>query len=105
AVSPFRRHLRSSPSFSFTLLFPRPPAYTLFPYTTLFRSRLRSPAALRRAEPAEQTSRTVSIAATRASSAGSSSTEGQSVRWTERDRKSTRLNSSHVKNSYAVFCL
>src|SRR3989442_11296682 len=57
----------------------RPPRSTLFPYTTLFRSRLRRggwppcPSACR--------------------------TPGS------RDRKSTRLNSSHVRISYAVFCL
>src|SRR2546421_3573738 len=61
----------------------RPPRSTLFPYTTLFRSRKRS----------------------------------HSIRWRHRntpsslelgdrrDRKSTRLNSSHDQISYAVFCL
>src|SRR5439155_2096558 len=29
----------------------------------------------------------------------------QATRWSTKDRKSTRLNSSHVANSYAVFCL
>src|SRR5437667_7435618 len=72
----------------------RPPRSTLFPYTTLFRS--------------------------------TPSPEGESVGWNERprvavyrpmgrqrammscvqgDRKSTRLNSSHITISYAVFCL
>src|SRR5436309_7786442 len=61
----------------------RPPRSTLFPYTTLFRSHF-----LRR-------SRSSSITpSSRGRTAGSSS-----------DRKSTRLNSSHVKISYAVFCL
>src|SRR5437899_6853315 len=65
----------------FFLMIRRPPRSTLFPYTTLFRSRRRratgrphhgerAPAELRR-----------------------------------RDRKSTRLNSSHLGISYAVFCL
>src|SRR3989442_11006780 len=74
----------------------RPPRSTLFPYTTLFRSReqghlrrverepvedtaqhpVRGPARLRQAEPVKPL-----------------------------DRKSTRLNSSHVRISYAVFCL
>src|SRR2546426_4444458 len=31
--------------------------------------------------------------------------DGQSARWTKTDRKSTRLNSSHLVISYAVFCL
>src|SRR5436309_11043889 len=61
----------------------RPPRSTLFPYTTLFRSLLvRPPAGLLGVHP------DVPVAPP----------EG-------RDRKSTRLNSSHVKISYAVFCL
>src|SRR6267378_4431862 len=57
----------------------RPPRSTLFPYTTLFRSRQepRSP----RPERCRPTAHYC------------------------RDRKSTRLNSSHVEISYAVFCL
>src|SRR6202521_4568692 len=60
----------------------RPPRSTLFPYTTLFRSPRRSSARRSRAS-----SRHCSPAARR------------------RDRKSTRLNSSHLRISYAVFCL
>src|SRR5690606_41699075 len=69
----------------------RPPSSTLFPYTTLFRSRhpsgrVRLPAARRRdTSPAPPTAASSDHC------------------W--RDRKSTRLNSSHVKISYAVFCL
>src|SRR5947209_14550079 len=69
----------------------RPPRSTLFPYTTLFRSSAltsaddllhRRPAAVERhAEVAENPERI------------------------RRDRKSTRLNSSHANISYAVFCL
>src|SRR2546430_13105017 len=60
----------------------RPPRSTLFPYTTLFRSRYsvrlrRSPGAV----------------------------VGRARRAHHRDRKSTRLNSSHSQISYAVFCL
>src|SRR5256885_9589717 len=65
----------------------RPPRSTLFPYTTLFRSpelNLRANAPL----------------ATRA--LGTLGSVGPSV---PRDRKSTRLNSSHLVISYAVFCL
>src|SRR5215471_16082245 len=59
----------------------RPPRSTLFPYTTLFRSRS-------------------------SASPGNNCRRGNH-RWrrSRRDRKSTRLNSSHVEISYAVFCL
>src|SRR5207249_7791543 len=60
----------------------RPPRSTLFPYTTLFRSR----AASERRNPPEYASRNQRDLA-------------------RGDRKSTRLNSSHVSISYAVFCL
>src|SRR6185436_20885865 len=65
--------------FFFFLMIRRPPRSTLFPYTTLFRSRgwprrVPVPAARRRCP-------------------------------SRRDRKSTRLNSSHQIISYAVFCL
>src|SRR3954470_12153228 len=61
----------------------RPPRSTLFPYTTLFRSGAARP-----------------WAACQACRAWTSE-------WlvVPRDRKSTRLNSSHVEISYAVFCL
>src|SRR5438067_4183287 len=62
----------------------RPPRSTLFPYTTLFRSR-------RFRRRAQDGRRPVRLAAH-----GGRETE---------DRKSTRLNSSHVSISYAVFCL
>src|SRR5437868_13177338 len=62
----------------------RPPRSTLFPYTTLFRS-LKQPL-----------TEIVASAET-----GALITSGGGFR----DRKSTRLNSSHVSISYAVFCL
>src|SRR6266511_929516 len=65
--------------FFFFLMIRRPPRSTLFPYTTLFRSR-RVARGWPRRTPWRPTPR-------------------------RRDRKSTRLNSSHVKISYAVFCL
>src|SRR5688572_31201831 len=65
----------------------RPPRSTLFPYTTLFRSR---PEARRSERPRPE------LGARRR--AGSTFD-------TDRDRKSTRLNSSHSQISYAVFCL
>src|SRR5690349_22569122 len=84
----------------------RPPRSTLFPYTTLFRSprSARSataststcdPATARSEQPAAPASaRRVGVHAT-----------GGTVRRRWQDRKSTRLNSSHVEISYAVFCL
>src|SRR2546430_8041215 len=66
----------------------RPPRSTLFPYTTLFRSAL-----------LEEGLR----------GAGGHLKNGRGERFMERydprDRKSTRLNSSHSQISYAVFCL
>src|SRR5437879_10596337 len=75
-------------SFFFFLLIRRPPRSTLFPYTTLFRSH---PCHLGRQRP-----RDGSIHHIRRGDGGG--LEG-------RDRKSTRLNSSHRCISYAVFCL
>src|SRR5690349_23951273 len=63
----------------------RPPRSTLFPYTTLFRS-----SKARIAQRAHRRSR---------------SQDERSDFAPRRDRKSTRLNSSHVEISYAVFCL
>src|SRR5438445_6329492 len=72
----------------------RPPRSTLFPYTTLFRSLVRVEFHLCRTKPG-------------------AAAEARSVRpryeerhaQDHRDRKSTRLNSSHANISYAVFCL
>src|SRR3989442_11968901 len=74
----------------------RPPRSTLFPYTTLFRSHVRHDARERQSpEPgAKKRDRERSHGA------------GEQETVTPRaDRKSTRLNSSHVRISYAVFCL
>src|SRR5690349_22490554 len=68
----------------------RPPRSTLFPYTTLFRSYLQ--AGWKIALPAS-------------GSCGGGSTPPAMRYYTVTDRKSTRLNSSHVESSYAVFCL
>src|SRR5256885_13153735 len=77
----------------------RPPRSTLFPYTTLFRSALSEPY-----DPA-----TV-VAALRSpdwneSAAMLHASLDRAVLERARDRKSTRLNSSHLVISYAVFCL
>src|SRR5439155_21856167 len=79
----------------------RPPRSTLFPYTTLFRSRGREQRGRAdRARPARVSSRGRSQA--QAAGPGES---GRPYTRSVRDRKSTRLNSSHVAISYAVFCL
>src|SRR3712207_7162703 len=70
----------------------RPPRSTLFPYTTLFRSRGRAERAMV-AEPAEQALDELAVPAR------------LGLRGAAEDRKSTRLNSSHANISYAVFCL
>src|SRR3712207_7149671 len=78
----------------------RPPRSTLFPYTTLFRSRHRG--AAERVDGAEGGDAGHLIAALR-----SARRHGDRVADLEvlGDRKSTRLNSSHANISYAVFCL
>src|SRR5438067_3893609 len=79
----------------FFLMIRRPPRSTLFPYTTLFRS-----PALAQAERVEQPLRRVLVRAV----PGVDDARPHRARH-EPDRKSTRLNSSHVSISYAVFCL
>src|SRR2546427_7716903 len=74
----------------------RPPRSTLFPYTTLFRSR-RVPARRRG-------TRRRSVLRARPRPPGRTSWYSRRAR-RARDRKSTRLNSSHSQISYAVFCL
>src|SRR5215207_10349378 len=69
--------------FLFFLMIRRPPRSTLFPYTTLFRSR----------------------SARGESGRGSARAARRTGRARRRDRKSTRLNSRHEWISYAVFCL
>src|SRR2546430_4734282 len=75
-------------NFFFFLMIRRPPRSTLFPYTTLFRSR-------NRCSYSEHTKRV----------AGQREKAKMKNLSKFRDRKSTRLNSSHSQISYAVFCL
>src|SRR3712207_8021020 len=87
----------------FFLMIRRPPRSTLFPYTTLFRSR-------RREHRAQADDVAVVVGAEHVDEPVEPALElvpvvgdvGGEVR---RDRKSTRLNSSHANISYAVFCL
>src|SRR5690348_17993910 len=73
--------------FFFFLMIRRPPRSTLFPYTTLFRSKQLVRGRIRRG------------------SRGRQAAGHPHLRPAARDRKSTRLNSSHPSISYAVFCL
>src|SRR5256885_7903913 len=66
----------------------RPPRSTLFPYTTLFRSRS--------VDALENKANVLSECLGQ---------RDEAIRVLDRDRKSTRLNSSHLVISYAVFCL
>src|SRR3712207_7653416 len=81
----------------------RPPRSTLFPYTTLFRSRrrlVRRPCRVLRSHAGEPAAHARLVRRPRA--AGGVAHGGRA---TAADRKSTRLNSSHANISYAVFCL
>src|SRR5256885_16851514 len=75
----------------FFLMIRRPPRSTLFPYTTLFRSPKLS---------GDLASRKLRLADLGPVVGAPSTKQGQKT-----DRKSTRLNSSHLVISYAVFCL
>src|SRR2546426_5220365 len=85
----------------------RPPRSTLFPYTTLFRSH---------GQVGDAMGRALVLALAFASLTSGASAQGSAKGWNPmkfqkpsdpdlRDRKSTRLNSSHLVISYAVFCL
>src|SRR2546430_12395180 len=81
----------------------RPPRSTLFPYTTLFRSRRRDPAvAMLNLMQRRQKHRALGRVAGKVLV---SDVDLHVVGQVLRDRKSTRLNSSHSQISYAVFCL
>src|SRR3712207_7758034 len=82
----------------------RPPRSTLFPYTTLFRSRRRADAHPRRGGQAVQR---VDEDRQPVAAAGADRPPGDSRRAEAAggDRKSTRLKSSHAKISYAVLFL
>src|SRR5436309_11181425 len=83
-------------------MIPRPPRSTLFPYTTLFRSAKGGNPDL---PPGREFKPGLPGSARSKSATGRPADGAQSHPDDARDRKSTRLNSSHVKISYAVFCL
>src|SRR2546429_5010775 len=74
----------------------RPPRSTLFPYTTLFRSRANAARALGVAKATQAVDALIKLLA---------DADARVTASANRDRKSTRLNSSHGYISYAVFCL
>src|SRR5688572_31528347 len=75
----------------------RPPRSTLFPYTTLFRSKV--------AQGKVESERAESPHETHHANGCGTGHGGSGGRRRHEDRKSTRLNSSHSQISYAVFCL
>src|SRR2546430_2819527 len=77
----------------------RPPRSTLFPYTTLFRSRRRHP------RPGEVGMRFIGLDLHKTTLVVCALDRRGQVLFRESDRKSTRLNSSHSQKSYAGFCL
>src|SRR5256885_13934529 len=93
--------------FFFFLMIRRPPRSTLFPYTTLFRSARAGADAARLTPARRRVLRPAARLRAAEEPAGGCALRrglrpgGQG----EGDRKSTRLNSSHLVISYAVFCL
>src|SRR4051812_49882355 len=89
----------------------RPPRSTLFPYTTLFRSREARSIERLLAHKKQQWEHKIipnePIAVRRLTNALQKAFHNFQARYGiyEKDRKSTRLNSSHMSISYAVFCL
>src|SRR5256885_12367691 len=93
-------------------MIPRPPRSTLFPYTTLFRSDF-SVRVFQLAAASSLFDKTIEDRARGICDAVRTRGDEALLEFTERfdgarltvDRKSTRLNSSHLVISYAVFCL
>src|SRR5947208_8833485 len=84
-------------------MIPRPPRSTLFPYTTLFRSRRLSSADRRRSR--NRRARAHARRGQNTRPGAYSARDERELVLAGLDRKSTRLNSSHQITSYAVFCL
>src|SRR3989442_5719571 len=91
----------------------RPPRSTLFPYTTLFRSLHVRDLSIANARILTEAALTIAtVVPPRAEEVAAPTPEAavevaepELIRKVREDRKSTRLNSSHVRISYAVFCL
>src|SRR5437762_4858787 len=88
-------------------MIPRPPTPTLFPYTTLFRSESNRPAS--KGDAVTRNAKTVPASIATPKLVNRPQQPPRTSRLGNgrgnRDRKSTRLNSSHRCISYAVFCL
>src|SRR5204863_9652893 len=93
----------------FFLMLRPPPASPLFPYTPLFRSHVGSPFFSRRQRTRNTRAIGICSCSIRELAFGGKRRARGNVAASPRgdvsDRKSTRLNSSHVESSYAVFCL
>src|SRR2546426_7687210 len=89
--------------FFFFLMIRRPPRSTLFPYTTLFRSGLTDTSKNIAVAPIWDTCGMAGFCPAGNFSSGNATV--QIIGFAVLDRKSTRLNSSHLVISYAVFCL
>src|SRR5256885_3389535 len=84
----------------------RPPRSTLFPYTTLFRSLAKNDGWFAEARSRHTSQKSAQIVRKSAQFIGSTPLSPMfSADRARKDRKSTRLNSSHLVISYAVFCL
>src|SRR5258707_12594665 len=94
----------------FFLMIRRPPRSTLFPYTTLFRSEQARDHTRRERKSWKREKQMASadhghVRIMAADAVARSGLSCSPLVTLERDRKSTRLNSSHANISYAVFCL
>src|SRR5256885_12525782 len=81
----------------------RPPRSTLFPYTTLFRSA--EDVELQHREPMVGSGQHLVVEGKHDGRESQAAAEHREEERPHTDRKSTRLNSSHLVISYAVFCL
>src|SRR5688500_19771612 len=94
-------------------MYPQPPYPTLFPYTTLFRSPLRTAGAFAgdggvtplRLEAPAKLNLSLAVVGRRADGFHELVSDMVLLELADRDRKSTRLNSSHLVISYSIFCL
>src|SRR5690242_21330895 len=86
-------------------MFRRPPRSTLFPYTTLFRSARGEDISENLRGTSDLGKAVVERREAEAHEIGRAEVANHAARDQRLDRKSTRLNSSHMSISYAVFCL